>query len=218
MAIGGGGRALRGGLGGGESRLCCSVAAAVTPLSPAARTFFHLPPPTRRTPLQDAAKTAEDVATDYNGGRDLADLVAHVNEGAGTHRAPNGGLLSSAGRLPEFDEIAAKFVAAANKAALVAEATELAAGLKADAAAAKKADAYLKAFAKVAEKGAAWLAKETARLDGMIASEAVAPGKKTEMALKRAWRVAAVGSVEGRRGGGVVRGCGRAQARHAPAF
>jgi protein disulfide-isomerase A6 len=125
------------------------------------------------------------VATDYNGGRDLAEMVAHVNEGAGTHRAPNGGLLPTAGRLPELDEIAAKFVAAGNKAALVAEATELAAGLKGDAA--KKADAYLKAFAKVVEKGAAWLAKETARLDGMLASEAVGPAKKTEMALKRAW-------------------------------
>ena len=37
----------------------------------------------------------------------------------------------------------------------------------------------------VVPQGAPWLAKETARLDGMLASEAVSPAKKTEMGLKR---------------------------------
>lgn len=35
--------------------------------------------------------------TDYNGGRDLKDLVEYVNTEAGTQRSPSGGLLPTAG-------------------------------------------------------------------------------------------------------------------------
>ena len=46
-----------------------------------------------------------DKVQDYEGGRELADFVTFLNENAGTHRALDGSLLASAGRIPALDEI-----------------------------------------------------------------------------------------------------------------
>ena len=130
------------------------------------------------------AGTPEEVVVDYNGGRDLKDLVEHVNTEAGTARTPTGGLLPTAGRIAELDELASGFAASAAKAKLLAEATELAAGHKGKATAAH-AELYVKTMGKIVEKGAAYVAGETARLDKVLGGEAVAPAKKAEMMLKR---------------------------------
>ena len=96
--------------------------------------------------------TAESRVTDFEGGRDLSSLVAYVNEKvrrlagshvllapvhaltrslwqAGTHRDEKGGLLPSAGRLPEFDALAVEFFGAADKKAVEAKAIAAAAAL-----------------------------------------------------------------------------------------
>ena len=125
----------------------------------------------------------EDRVHDYQGGRDLADFVTALNDLAGTHRTPSGGLKDTAGRLPDFDDLAKEFTAAADKAAVYAEAKEMAAGLTSDAAA--KADVYVKAMGKILEKGAEWAAKEVARLDGLLASDSISAAKKTDFAIRK---------------------------------
>lgn len=134
--------------------------------------------------MQDAsASPAAEVAEDYNGGRDLKDLVEYVNKEAGTARTPSGGLLPTAGRITELDEIAAGFVASKAQAKLLAEAREVAAGHKGKATAGA-ADLYIKTMAKIVEKGAGYVAKEAARVAGLLEGGAVAPAKKGEMMLK----------------------------------
>ena len=44
---------------------------------------------------------------------------------------------------------------------------------------------YLTVMKRVLEKGAEWLAKEGARIDGMLASASVAKAKKAELGVKR---------------------------------
>lgn len=123
------------------------------------------------------------MAEEYNGGRDLKDLVEYVNTEAGTARTPAGGLLPTAGRIAELDEIAAGFAASKSQTKLLAEAKEVAAGHKGKPTAGA-ADLYLKTMAKIAEKGAGYAAKEAARLAALLESGAVAPAKKGEMMLK----------------------------------
>jgi len=124
------------------------------------------------------------VVAEYNGGRDLKELVEHVNSEVGTARTPEGGLLPTAGRIAELDELAAGFVASASQAKLLAEATELAAG-HAGKATAGPAELYVKTMGKIVEKGATYVAKEAARLAKVLAGDAVAPAKKAELLLKR---------------------------------
>lgn len=45
----------------------------------------------------------------YESGRDEESFVEYLNEKAGTHRMPGGGLNDKAGRVPELDEVAAQF-------------------------------------------------------------------------------------------------------------
>ena len=45
----------------------------------------------------------------YESGRDEQSFVDYLNEKAGTHRVAGGGLNDQAGRVPELDQVAAKF-------------------------------------------------------------------------------------------------------------
>ena len=121
---------------------------------------------------------AEAAAEPYEGPRDLEGLVAFINEKAGTARASDGSLLPTAGRTAELDAAAAAFMAASPAAR-----AGLAAALPASASA--PADRYAKVMAKVLEKGAAYAAKELARLEAMLGNEAIAKSKKTDIAYRR---------------------------------
>lgn len=117
---------------------------------------------------------------DYSGGRDGEAFMTFLNEKAGTHRRLDGSLGPEAGRIAAFDDLATKFVAAADKdakSAVLAEAKSAAAALE-TAEEKSNADVYVKAMTRALDKGDAWFAKEAARLEGMAASESIARAQK----------------------------------------
>jgi protein disulfide-isomerase A6 len=126
----------------------------------------------------------EDIVEDYDGGRDGDAFVNFLNSNAGTSRTLDGGLLPSAGRLQDFDSLARDFLASKDKKGVLAEAQDVASSLPTPAEKAK-ADVYLKIMGKILEKGDAYVAKELARVTGMISSESIAKSKKTELQIKK---------------------------------
>jgi len=102
----------------------------------------------------------------YDGARDIPAFVDYLNDKAGTHRMADGRLDGDAGRVEALDAIAAKFVAASDKASLIKEAKSIAAGLSDSAK--EHAKYYLKFFEIVSTKGKEFLTTEVARLDRML--------------------------------------------------
>lgn len=138
-------------------------------------------------PTIKAFLPGKDEPEDYQGSRDLSDFIAYVNSKAGTARDASGNLQASAGRLEAFDDFAEEFVKAAEgagRAAVQAKAAAAAAELKGQADHAA-ADSYVKVMAKIGEKGLGYVAKEKARLEGMIASDSIAKAKKLSFMAKR---------------------------------
>jgi len=120
----------------------------------------------------------------YDGARDLDSFVAYINSQAGTQRTSSGRLANAAGRVSSLDEIAKDYVAAANKAELLAKAKDTAAGLKSEK---DKAAAvvYVKVMEKIAgEGGADYVDTESTRLDKLISSDSV-KGAKVDEFTKR---------------------------------
>ncbi|ORY71872.1 thioredoxin-like protein [Pseudomassariella vexata] len=119
----------------------------------------------------------------YNGGRSEADLVSFVNKKTGTHRVPGGGLDATAGTIDILNHIAMKFSAGgAAISDLVSEAKAAAEGLATDAQY-KYAEYYLRVFDKLS-KSDNYVAKEVARLDGIIKKGGLAPAKLDELQTK----------------------------------
>jgi len=116
-------------------------------------------------------------AQDYNGGRTLEDLVAFVNEKAGTHRSAEGGLSADAGTTPELVELAGQFLASSDRD-----------GLKAKISTAVGNDANLEWFnkivASIAAKGDAYVETESARISKMLSGGKVAATKKDSLSMK----------------------------------
>jgi len=100
----------------------------------------------------------------YSGGRELPDLVAHVNSKAGTQRLENGRLEGSVGRDADLDELAKKFMEnSADRTALISEAEGLVA-----AAGSPHASWYTKFMTVIQKKGDDWIEKEHERVKGML--------------------------------------------------
>lgn len=119
----------------------------------------------------------------YNGGRSESDLVAFINEKVGTHRVAGGGLDVTAGTIDVLNHIALKFAAGGESlSALAAEAKTSAEGLGKDAQY-KYAEYYLRVFEKLS-KSDNYVAKELARLDGIIKKGGLAPSKIDELSSK----------------------------------
>jgi protein disulfide-isomerase-like protein len=98
----------------------------------------------------------------YNGGRELPDLLAHVNTKAGTQRLENGRLSETVGRDSALDELAQKFISnPGERASLVTQAEVLAKSNK-------NAEWYPKFMNVIIKKGEDWVAKEQERLKGML--------------------------------------------------
>jgi protein disulfide-isomerase A6 len=123
-----------------------------------------------------------EVVQDYNGGRTGEDFVSFINSQAGTQRTLSGGLLPTAGRLSDFDDLAHEFIASNNKKDVLKEATDLLSGLSGKDK--QYGELYVKAMAKAVEKGVEWISKEASRLKGMVENGAVSKAKKTDFILR----------------------------------
>ncbi|KAF7553644.1 hypothetical protein G7046_g7050 [Stylonectria norvegica] len=121
-------------------------------------------------------------ATPYEGGRSEKDIVNFVNEHAGTHRTPGGDLDIVAGTIEVLDTIVAKFTGGANLAEVAAEIKKEAESLQ-DAAQIKYAEYYIRVFDKL-NKSDGYVAKELARLDGILSKGGLAPAKRDELQSK----------------------------------
>eukprot|EP00123_Amoebidium_parasiticum_P000841 comp11741_c0_seq1/m.6331 comp11741_c0_seq1/g.6331 ORF comp11741_c0_seq1/g.6331 comp11741_c0_seq1/m.6331 type:complete len:362 (-) comp11741_c0_seq1:137-1222(-) len=99
--------------------------------------------------------------TDYNGGRDEADLMKFLNEKCGTHRKSGGLLTDEAGRVASLDKIA-KAVAEGG------DAKEAAEKLETEGKDHATGSIYAKTAKKIAEKGIDFVEKEIGRLSAMV--------------------------------------------------
>lgn len=118
----------------------------------------------------------------YSGGRSEKDILAYLNEKAGTHRTPGGGLDAQAGIIDAFDKVIKKLGGTTNVAEITAEATKIAQELQ-DTAEKKYAEYYVKVFAKLSES-TEYAAKELARLQGLLSKGNLAKVKEDEMTAK----------------------------------
>ncbi|KAK1776481.1 thioredoxin-like protein [Copromyces sp. CBS 386.78] len=119
---------------------------------------------------------------DYNGGRSEADFVEFLNEKAGTHRTPGGGLDTVAGTLAALDEIVTKYTGGASLTEVAEEAKEAVKSLK-NSVELKYADYYLRVFDKLS-KSEGYAAKEFARLEGILKKGGLAQAKVDELTAK----------------------------------
>jgi protein disulfide-isomerase-like protein len=114
----------------------------------------------------------------YNGGRELPDLLAHINTKAGTQRLENGRLSETVGRDSALDELAQKFISnPAERASLFAQAETLAKSNK-------NAEWYPKFMNVIIKKGEDWVAKEQERLKGMLDGDALSGEKIDEFTIR----------------------------------
>lgn len=118
----------------------------------------------------------------YTGGRTEAALVSFLNEKAGTHRAPGGGLDATAGTIEALDTLVAKLTGGSSISEVAAEATKAVADLKSGAQY-KYAEYYVKVFDKLS-KSDSYAANELARLDKIIQKGGLAPEKLDEFTSK----------------------------------
>ncbi|KAI1337532.1 disulfide isomerase [Xylariaceae sp. FL0016] len=120
---------------------------------------------------------------EYTGGRTEKDFITFLNEKAGTHRVPGGGLDATAGTIDIMNHIALKYAAGTEKLAdLAAEAKKAATDLAEDAQY-KYAEYYLRVFDKLSQNEG-YVAKESARLDNIIRKGGLAPAKLDELQSK----------------------------------
>ncbi|RDW88520.1 hypothetical protein BP6252_00552 [Coleophoma cylindrospora] len=118
----------------------------------------------------------------YSGGRTEEILVDFLNEKAGTHRTPGGGLNSIAGTIEALDAFVSKFTGGAKIADVSAEVATAAKDLK-EGAQYKYAEYYVKVFDKLS-KSDKYAAKELARLDGILKKGGLAPEKVDDFTSK----------------------------------
>ncbi|TYZ57069.1 hypothetical protein PybrP1_012506 [[Pythium] brassicae (nom. inval.)] len=122
-----------------------------------------------------------DDPEDYSGGRDKESFVTFLNEHAGTHRTPTGGLTAEAGRVKALDVILS--ASGEITSSVLEQAESLVETLEGEAA--KHGNLYIKAIKKVLDKGKAYVATEIQRLDGLLANDNVTAQKKKLFALRK---------------------------------
>ncbi|KAG8698790.1 hypothetical protein FRC08_005698 [Ceratobasidium sp. 394] len=121
-------------------------------------------------------KGSDKTAIPYEVGRSEADFVKFLNEHCGTHRAVGGGLNDLAGRLPTLDSLAQRYYTA-DKAARELIYTEAKA-------AGDNASYYIRVMEKLAAGAEDWVAKESKRLNGILAKRTMAQSKLDEIKRK----------------------------------
>ncbi|ESW35323.1 hypothetical protein PHAVU_001G225600 [Phaseolus vulgaris] len=122
---------------------------------------------------------------DYNGGRDLDDFVAFINEKCGTFRDGKGQLSSKAGIVESLDDLVKEFVDAEDndKKAVYSQLEEEVKKLKGSSA--RYGNLYLKLAKKSMEKGSDYAKNEILRLDRMLEKKSISPAKADEFTLKK---------------------------------
>jgi len=118
---------------------------------------------------------------DYVGGRTEEDFLKFVNEKAGTHRLPGGGLDITAGTIGALDNVLTKLTGS-NIADIAAEVAKEAEQFK-ETAQYTYAEYYIRVFKKLAGTDN-WATKELARLDGLLTKGGLAPAKRDELQSK----------------------------------
>lgn len=121
-------------------------------------------------------------ALDYGGGRSEADFITFLNDKTGTHRTPGGGLDAIAGTIEILDHIVARFTGGSSLAEAAADVQKEAEKLK-EQAQYKYAEYYIRVFDKLS-KNENYVAKELARLDGILKRGGLAPAKLDELTSK----------------------------------
>ncbi|KAI5599184.1 hypothetical protein POPTR_002G198300v4 [Populus trichocarpa] len=121
---------------------------------------------------------------EYEGGRDLDDFVAFINEKAGTSRDGKGQLTSKAGIVESLDALVKEFVAAGDdeKKAVFSRIEEEVEKLKGSTA--RHGKIYLKAAKTCMVKGAGYAKNEIERLQRML-EKSISPAKADEFTLKK---------------------------------
>lgn len=108
-------------------------------------------------------------------------MVQYINSKVGTQRAADGSLEGSAGRVEALDAL----IAAADFQVTDGLLTSLQEAITAGGAGQAGADYLATAKKVMAKGGAAYVAKELARLDGIIGGGSMLPEKKTAFQLRR---------------------------------
>ncbi|KAI4301712.1 hypothetical protein L6164_034963 [Bauhinia variegata] len=121
---------------------------------------------------------------DYNGGRDLDDFVAFINDKSGTSRDGKGQLTSKAGIVATLGDLVKEFVSAGDeeKKAVYSRLEEEVKKLKGSSA--RYGNIYLKCAKNHLEKGVDYVKKEIQRLDRIL-EKSVSPAKADELTLKK---------------------------------
>ncbi|KEY69765.1 hypothetical protein S7711_03745 [Stachybotrys chartarum IBT 7711] len=121
-------------------------------------------------------------AQPYEGGRTEDAFVNFINEKAGTHRTPGGNLNAIAGTVDAFNALVTKFTGGATLADITAEANKELESIT-DAAQLTYAQYYVRVFDKL-NNSDTYVAKELARLEGILAKGGLAPTKRDEIVRK----------------------------------
>ncbi|KAK4162755.1 thioredoxin-like protein [Cladorrhinum sp. PSN259] len=119
---------------------------------------------------------------EYSGGRSEENFVTFLNEMAGTHRTAGGGVDERAGTFEALDEIVAKYTGGSSLSDVAAEVKKAAESLK-EHAQYKYAEYYIRVFDKIG-KNEGYVAKELARLQGILKKGGLAPTKVDELSSK----------------------------------
>jgi len=117
----------------------------------------------------------------YNGGRELNELVGHINQVAGTHRTISGLLDDTVGRHDVLDALAKKFMAATDGLDAMAEEAAKEAAKLHD----KHAEWYSRFMRVIAKRGRDWVSKEAERVQSLLAGGSVSSDKVDEFAVRR---------------------------------
>ncbi|KAH7152369.1 thioredoxin-like protein [Dactylonectria estremocensis] len=121
-------------------------------------------------------------AVDYKGGRSERDLVQFVNEKAGTHRVPGGELDAVVGTIQALDTLVDKYVNGAELSKVTTEVQNAAKAFK-DATEIKYAEYYVRVLDKI-RKSEGYVAKELARLGGILEKGGLAAPKRDQIQTK----------------------------------
>lgn len=121
---------------------------------------------------------------DYDGGRDLDDFVAFINEQAGTSRDSKGHLTAEAGKVHTLTTLVEEFVSAEAEAQKEVVSKLEAEAEKLKGAAQSYGKLYVKAAQKALEKGEGYAKKEVERLERLLSGH-VSPLKADELTLKK---------------------------------
>jgi protein disulfide-isomerase A6 len=130
--------------------------------------------------LKFFSKDDKEDPIDYNGARTEEAFVEFLNKKCGTHRTVGGLLNDEAGRHPEFDSLAQRFIAAASDARdkLYADA-QLFSG-----AFGKKFQYYVRVMDKVKNGSLEYVDKESKRLNSILNKGGLSPQKLDEVKIK----------------------------------